>query len=554
MTISTKQLFLFSPFIACLLVYLCALPIDIPEVDAAQYAGMAIEMFKRGEWLHITDGGRDYLDKPPLVFWTAALCYKLFGISNISYKIPSLLFWLLGIVSTYKLAARFYSFITAYIAALLLATCEAGFMITNDCRTDTLLTGAVIFSLWQLMAYIEEKKILYFLGGFTGIALAMLAKGPIGLMVPVLALATHFIFKQQWRNFFRWEWIVGIIWVLLLLSPMLWGLYTQFDLHPEKIVNGESNVSGIKFFFWTQSFGRITGESQWKDDSDFFFLWHTSLWAFLPWGIMLFGALFTQLWNVFKAPKTIVEYFSLGGFLLPLIALSLSHYKLPHYIFVTYPLAAILTANYISQLIEKKTLQSFFIYLQGIIAFTLAIAAILIPILSFPHKIWQILAVVMGGVVLFLFFYLKEKPLYRLLIPCIVAAIWVNLEGNLWFYPQVMQYQACTQAGYYLKKQHIPLDKLYIGVGCACAIDMPIQQKGIQLLPGYNLKQMSENSPAYILIEPRIGEEMLQNKELKISLLTKFPNQPLTSLSLPFLLESRRKVEDFRYLLKVEKP
>lgn len=579
----TKQNLLYlSPFLACIAVYICGLPIDVPEIDAAQYADISIEVLQKGNWLHITDCGRDYLDKPPLVFWTAALSYLIFGIHNFSYKLPSLLFWVLGIFSTYKISRRFYDFRTSYLAALLLASCEAGFMITHDCRTDTLLTGSVIFALWQLLSFTQEKKLLYFLGGFTGIALAMLAKGPIGLMVPVLALATHFVLKKEWQNFFRWEWLAGIIWTLLLLSPMLWGLYQQFDLHPEKIVNGESKVSGIKFFFWTQSFGRITGESQWKDDSDFFFLWHTTLWAFLPWGLLLFAALWEKIRNLWKAiwQKTQgldKEYFSLGGFFLPLIALSFSHYKLPHYIFVTYPLAAILTANYVMNLLFVRTQTTaaerslsevempsqkpfvrtktgaIFTYLQGATAVILGLAAIWTPILVFPHTIWLILSVLVTGFIIFLLFYTKTKPLQQLILPCLIAVIWANFEANALFYPNIMQYQSCTQAGYYVQKAKIPSDRLYIAVESACAIDVPIQQRGQQFIAGSDLVKMTEKEPIYLLTSKRVVKEMQDNPTISTEIVQTFPDYPVTQLNFLFLNAKTRKSLEDRYLLRLSK-
>ena len=76
-----------------------------------------------------------------------------------------------------------------------------------------------------------------------------------------MALGSHLIYKRDWTNLFNWRWILGLAIILLVLSPMLWGLYHQFDLNPDATVNGRTGVSGIRFFFWEQSFGRITGEN-----------------------------------------------------------------------------------------------------------------------------------------------------------------------------------------------------------------------------------------------------------------------------------------------------
>ena len=338
------------PFILLTVIYVIGLFVDVMDVDSAQYASMAREMLETKSFLHVFDGHANYLDKPPLLFWLSSLSFWAFGISNFAFKLPALIFALGGIYSTYKLSQLYYSFKVSYIAALIFGTCQAFFLFTNDVRTDALLTGAVVFAIWHIAAFIKTNKYAHFFAGFTGIALAMLAKGPIGLVIPVFAFSANFILKRQWAMFFKWQWLAGLVLVLALLSPMLYGLYTQFDMHPENLVNGQRNVSGIKFFFWTQSFGRITGDSSWHDSSTPLFFFHTTAWAFLPWTVFLIGGLISGFkslsQNKFTIPAT-SEGITIGAFVIGFIALSLSHYKLPHYIFVVFPFAAIIAAKFI---------------------------------------------------------------------------------------------------------------------------------------------------------------------------------------------------------------
>ncbi|MDP4935318.1 MAG: hypothetical protein NWR30_11420, partial [Salibacteraceae bacterium] len=117
------------------------------------------------------------------------------------------------------------------------------------------------------------------------------------------------------------------------------GLYQQWGF------------KGLRFYYWTQSFGRITGESEWNNHTGFEFFLHTFLWAFLPWSLLAIGAMANKLRQLKQG-----EYLTLGGFLLPFIALSFSKYKLPHYIFVTFPFLAILTGHYIKSFLEKGKL------------------------------------------------------------------------------------------------------------------------------------------------------------------------------------------------------
>src|SRR5690606_14155784 len=107
----------------------------------------------------------------------------------------------------------------------------------------------VMFTVWQLAQYLQTGQWLNLLGCSVGLALAMLAKGPIGLMVPVLAFGSDWVFKRQWRNFFKWQWLVVVALVGLLLAPMLVALYQQHGSF------------GPYFYFWSQSFGRLTGDN-----------------------------------------------------------------------------------------------------------------------------------------------------------------------------------------------------------------------------------------------------------------------------------------------------
>lgn len=470
MSIEKKIFLLLLPILG---VYILALPIPPMEMDAAQYAAMAVEMLDSDNWLHFTDLGNPYLDKPPLVFWTAGICYKLFGINAISYKLPSLLFWLLGLWSVYRFAKLYYSENIALSAMFILATAQSAFLLVNDCRTDTLLVGAVTFSIWQLAAYWESKKQIYFLGAFVGIGLAMLAKGPIGLMIPAWTFGAHFLLTKQWRAFWHWQWLLGIFIILLVLSPMIWGLYTQFDLHQDMLVHGKTGISGLRFYFWTQSFGRITGESVWVDDTGYGFFFHTSLWAFLPYGFLLFVAVFAA-----KFPKK--EYISLAGFVLTFLAFSMSKYKLPHYIFVAYPMGAVLVAVYLDKIIQTKKGLLFWYWLQNSTGIVLFVAMFLVAGWAFFSPLYLSLTGILGLIFIFSiqksylcvkkneditlwgFQINKTFPAFAFLLPSLVMMISTNLIANLHFYPQIMQYQSSTAVGKYIVAQKIPTDRIFM--------------------------------------------------------------------------------------------
>mgnify|MGYP000016013540 FL=1 len=265
------------------------------EVDAAQYAAISMEMSFTKSFLHVFENGNDYLDKPPFLFWISATSFLLFDISNFTYKLPSVLFAVLGLYSTYRFSKIYYDDKTSYLSALILGTSQALFLITNDIRTDTILMSSIIFSVWQMAEYLKSGRFRNLLFLSLGVAVGMMTKGPLILVVLAAAFGYDLLVNKQWKSIFKVEWIFLLVFVAILLLPMLWGLYTQFDLHPEKTAYGIESPSGLKFFFWTQSFGRITGENAFKNDTSFFYFFHTILWDFQPWIFFFIPAFFKRI-------------------------------------------------------------------------------------------------------------------------------------------------------------------------------------------------------------------------------------------------------------------
>ncbi len=431
---------------------------DLMEVDASQYASISMEMERYGSYLEVHHLFDNYLDKPPLLFWLGALFMKLFGVNHVAYRLPTLLSTVLGIYATYRLGRMLYNRNTGILSALFLASSQIYILHNHDVRTDTLLTNFAIFAIWQLAEYLNNRKPKNFVLAFTGMGLAMLTKGPIGMMVPVLAIGSQLVYRRRWSDIFNWRWLIGALIILLILLPMLIGLYTQFDANPEAMVNGKKGVSGLRFYFWEQSFGRITGENVWKNDATYFFFTHNFLWEFLPWSVMGVIAIFIRFKNLvvtrFRSMPDL-EVLTFGGFVLPFIALSMSHYKLPHYIMVIMPMAAILTADLADKMLSGKyrwtPVVAGYQFVQSILILTVLII-IIFWIFPTSSVWWWILVLLLFMILIFEFF---QGPITRLIGVSLTAIIGANIVMNGYFYPQLNEFQAGTKLAEYITKHNI---------------------------------------------------------------------------------------------------
>ena len=455
----------FWVFIFIAVLYFTAIRVDTMDVDASQYAEISREMLKSGDYLHIYDRGANYLDKPPFLFWVSATSMKVFGVNNFGFKFPSILFALLALYATYRLARLFYGEATGRMAALVLASCQGMFLMTNDIRCDTILMAWVVTAVWLIQEWSVQGKPKYILWGFAAIGFGMMTKGPIALMVPGFCFVSDWALKRQWRNFFRPVYLLGLVIIAVLLIPMSIGLYQQFDLHPEKIIDGKHGISGLRFFYWSQSFGRITGESPWKNDVDISFLLQNMLWSFLPWIFLFLPAVIINVVQLVKQKFRLQpqqEWLSTGGFLITYIALGSSSYQLPHYIFVAYPLAAIVTAKLLADIIEGEKYKVFLRIMQPFqvtISFILLVASLILMVYVFPQKP----LIIVGWAAFFvgwLFIAFRRSLKGKIFWLTASAMIIVNVFLNNVVYPTLLQYQMSSQVGRFIHKNNIPTNEI----------------------------------------------------------------------------------------------
>ncbi len=548
----------FLPIAGLLIVYLLgALAINIMDIDAAQYASIGREMVQNNNYFQVQHRGIDYyLDKPPLLFWLSALAFKLFGFTNFAYRFFPIISTLAGIFAVYRFSRLYYSEFASYTAALVMGSCQAYFLMNHDVRTDTLLTNCVMISIWQLAAFRKEGGWQYFMGGFVFIGLAMLAKGPIGLIVPAAGFFVDILLKRDWKNLFRWEWVLGLLVIGLVLLPYCLGLYRQY---------GEE---GIYFFFWKQSFGRITGENAWDNNAPLWFQAQNFLWSFLPWvlvcgaGLVSFGKLLYK--QHFRLTEN-QEAISFGGFVLPFLALSTSHYQLPHYTFVVFPLAAVLTARYLYLVVGEAESRTFF-YTKIALIFTSVVMGLIILILSswaFPLDNILLIVVAVAFILYITYLYRDKRSPYAQLV---LAPFWVAVGSNFLMnghiYPSLLTYQTGSELGIKIQNwQNFPLDDFYLldlnpksdYYLFAHALDFYTARNTPEVKTVEEVSRLKQSADTLWFYTDRKGFSSLDSTgDYKIQKVITYDKYHVTTLTLPFLNPKLRPTRTREvYLLKV---
>lgn len=305
--------------------------------NAAKYAQVSREMLENKEWISLTIGGDPYDQKPPLMFWIGAIFYSLFGISDVVFRIGILSVSAIGVFATYKTGTLLYDKTTGVLATVFWSASVGYIHFHNDAHTDTVLASMVILSIWLLTHYFEKGNRVYFYCGIFAAGLAMLAKGPVGLIIPATAVGIHLMVNRRWNEIFNWQWLIAAPIIVVTILPALVGLYKQFGME------------GIKFYFWTNNMGRITGSYQGSNTDPIFYI-HTSLYVLAPFTVFAFGGfvkkIIASISSIRNRQKFSEELYTLGGILPYLLVLSVAKAKNPHYMLAVVPLIMILAARF----------------------------------------------------------------------------------------------------------------------------------------------------------------------------------------------------------------
>jgi hypothetical protein len=172
------------------------------------------------------------------------------------------------------------------------------------------------------------------------------------------------------------------------------------------------------------------------------------LWSFLPWIFIFIWAFVAKLGAIFNEGlfKVQTERISFFGFLLTYLVLSRSQAQLPHYIFVVFPLAAILTAAHFATLLEQadrlnKWVKRFFGF-HLFIFLILLIAMGLITNIPFGKMGMIGTLIFFGTFMIMIKFGLSHQSLIQKWIAMsLVLMIGLNIILNSFFYPHLLQYQ-----------------------------------------------------------------------------------------------------------------
>lgn len=326
------------------------------------FAEAARQMHTTGDWITPYFNGETRFDKPPLIYWLMASIYQLLGTNTWAVRLPSALS-AIGVtgLSFYTLCcygcprcseARSASTVkTAWISAAILSLTPEMIVWGRLGVSDMLLTGCMGAALLTFfIGYAHPAQKRWYLAAFIWAALAVLAKGPVGIVLPGLIIGSFLLYVGQLRPVLaEMPLLLGSGIFLLLTVP--WYILVI-------LANGRAYLDS---FFGYHNFERFTSVVN-NHAGPWYFYFLIVFVGFAPWSVWLPWAMARlqvwrrQVWQ--QQPRANqLGLFAFHWFSVVFLFFSVSATKLPSYVLPLMPAAAILVGGLWSDNLRSGCLQ-----------------------------------------------------------------------------------------------------------------------------------------------------------------------------------------------------
>jgi 4-amino-4-deoxy-L-arabinose transferase-like glycosyltransferase len=318
--------------------------------DEPRYAQVAREMMVSGDFITPHLYGKPWFEKPILYYWLAAQSYRILGVSEIAARMPAAISAILLILSVFTIGWKWRSLQCGIVAVLMLASSPMCISLGRAASMDMMLTTAVT---WSLAGFYFGLSIprrntsltqrpqnqftrMWLCVAYSSLGVALLAKGPVSLVLVGLILIIFFTFRPE-----------------IYSSRNLWlipgGLLSLAVALPWYVLCYQANGRPfIEEFLFQHNLARFATD-RFQHSQPFWFFLLVIFVGFFPWSLHFGAVCIRDLEGLRRsgrlASKSDVLFFWLWV-IVPLVFFSLSRSKLPGYILPIFPAMALLTAAY----------------------------------------------------------------------------------------------------------------------------------------------------------------------------------------------------------------
>ncbi|HZP86746.1 MAG TPA: phospholipid carrier-dependent glycosyltransferase [Burkholderiales bacterium] len=364
------------------------------DPDEGRYAEVPREMAVTGDFVTPRLNGFKHFAKPPLQYWTTALAYKSFGVKDWTARLWPALTGALGLLLVYFTGSLLFGRAAGIAAGLVLASSLYYVFFAQVATVDMNLTlfiaAATCFIMLGLNALPGSRaERRWMLLAWAAMALAMLAKGLVGVVFPLMAVGLYTLIHRQWMLWTRLHPFTGALVFLAIAAP--WFVTVSLR-----------NPEFFHFFFVQEHFARYATTIHRRTEPFWFFL-PLLLVGLLPWTWAMLESI-REGWRITdKADHFHPQRFLALWGLSIIVFFSFSSAKMVAYILPAVPALGLLTGRWLSTLSEDQ-LRRRLVPLVIVMGVAICVAA-------------QVTEVV------------KEKDIYRIFF--VRYAVWLEAAGLL---------------------------------------------------------------------------------------------------------------------------
>ncbi|NIO08914.1 MAG: hypothetical protein GTO40_13225 [Deltaproteobacteria bacterium] len=324
--------------LGCLLYVGCIGLFDLWYPDEPDIAEVAQAMFVSGDWIAPRRMGVIWVDYPPLIYWAGSISSSIFGGMNaFTLRFPSALAAMGLVLLTCAVGTRWYDGKTGLWAGFFLLTSSQFALQAVGFRTDMLFSFFIASgSLLYVSGLGDSRRWWPRAAGFGLLGLAMLTKGPLGLLLPGLVLVLWHSARREWRLLFG----------LAPLSLISLAIYLPWFVACAK----EMGSDNMLYELWAQNFDRFISGAR-KHERPFYYFFVVIWYDLAPWTPILPLALWwTHRNRLWQDRHTQFALWWFGAFF---VFLSIAVTKRQMYLLPAYPAMALLMARWITAVTAK---------------------------------------------------------------------------------------------------------------------------------------------------------------------------------------------------------
>jgi 4-amino-4-deoxy-L-arabinose transferase-like glycosyltransferase len=349
--------------------------VTLVNPDEGRYAEVPREMIAAEDFVTPRLNGVLYLEKPPLVYWAVAGAQRLFGKSEWGMRTVPAMFALAGVLVTYGAARRIGGRTAGIMGAIVLGSSILHFALGRILSLDMAVSMLMSATLFCFILAVREapgrRRRWLFYGLYVAAALATLAKGLIGFLVPGAVMFLWLLVFNQWHRLRPLYLPSGVALFLAVAAP--WHLLAA-----------QRNSQWAHFYFVREHWERFTTTEHGRYEPFWYFIPVIAL-GFFPWTGALWSALRSRLTGGWAGRRENADtWFFVTWAVFIFLFFSKSQSKLVPYILPVFPPLALIVGAWLAENWVRAEARRIRGLVAGFTVMALAIGAALLVVLFKP--------------------------------------------------------------------------------------------------------------------------------------------------------------------------